>query len=68
VTTDRRCGTNKGYFAHRRRDEDPCAACRQAHYEYQADGNAARSRALTRLAKEYPDRFREIFAEELSAA
>lgn len=68
MTADRRCGSNKGYFAHRRRGEEPCTACRQAHYDYQAESNAARSRALTRLAKEYPDRFREIFAEEQSAA
>jgi hypothetical protein len=68
MSADPRCGSNRGYFAHRRRNEDPCANCRAAHYDYQGAANAARSRALTRLANEFPDRFRELFAEERGAA
>lgn len=65
---DARCGSNRGYFAHRRRNEDACDACKDAHYDYQAANNSARSRALTRLAKEFPDRFRELYTDERGAA
>lgn len=27
------CGTDSGYFSHRRRNEDPCTQCRLAHNE-----------------------------------
>lgn len=68
MSADLRCGSNRGYFAHRRRDEDACEACKAAHYADQAVTAAARTRALARLAKEFPSRFREIYAEERSAA
>jgi hypothetical protein len=79
ATTDA-CGTDKGYQRHRRRGQEPCESCRQAHRQYMADFRAgrahdahgresararARSRALWRLANEYPDQYAAIYLEEL---
>jgi hypothetical protein len=64
---DARCGSNRGYFAHRRRHEAVCGDCKAAHYAYQGVLNAARTRALARLAREYPERFHELYAEEKPA-
>lgn len=33
--TDPRCGSDRGYQAHRRRNEVPCRACCDAHAEYE---------------------------------
>jgi hypothetical protein len=62
-----------------RRGERACDACRanaaakqrarRADPEIQADErhrNKARERAVWRLAKEYPQRFRELFIEEVT--
>jgi hypothetical protein len=71
-------GTDSGYQAHKRRGEDPCPACRaarnaymvryrathEADYEQEKRLNAARSRALWRLANAHPDEFRAYFDEE----
>jgi hypothetical protein len=59
------CGSRAGYFRHRRAGEETCRACRDAEYAANADRNAARQRAYARLAKEQPDRWRELYAEEL---
>lgn len=63
-TGDRRCGTNAGYFRHRRARETACDPCMSAHRQLDADRNAARQRAATRLAAEFPRRWRELYAEE----
>lgn len=73
------CGSRAGYERHRRAKEDACRACRDAYAawyrEYRADNpdqrerelmrNAARGRAVWRLAAEYPERFRQLANEEL---
>lgn len=67
-------GTVTGYKQHVKRSETPCQPCRdanaammrehrQGNKTYQA-ANAARHRALERLAREYPERFQEIHAAE----
>jgi hypothetical protein len=74
------CGTTAGYHRHIRNGEEACQSCRDAwaayHRKYRTQPeqqrkalarNAARTRALNRLAKEYPDRFRELVAEETRA-
>ena len=68
MNADARCGSNRGYFAHRRRSEDACDACRAAHYEDTAARAAVRAKALRRLAAEYPERFSQILDEERRAA
>lgn len=76
-THDERCGTNAGYEAHRRRGEDPCDQCRDAHntymsgyhreYRAQAPTYAGtRRRALERLAELHPADFRRLLAEEVA--
>lgn len=40
-----RCGQDKGYYAHRRRGENPCLACCDAHNE----------RNKQRVAHEHPE-------------
>ena len=71
-------GTNAGYLAHRRAREEACAPCREAARVYQADyraarpaqrrfnaaQNAARGRALRRLAARHPEEFRKLFEKE----
>jgi hypothetical protein len=66
---------------HKRAGEDPCAACVEANrayfrawrkthpnvYSRLFSRGAARNRALTRLAREQPARFRELYADELGA-
>jgi WhiB family transcriptional regulator, redox-sensing transcriptional regulator len=42
-TADERCGTNAGRVAHNRRDEVPCAACRQGMADYRAERRAVTS-------------------------
>lgn len=75
---DERHGTYAGYQRHRNDGEDPCGLCREANAAYQRDirgrspdlaqrgrdASNARSRALTRLANEYEQRFRELYDEE----
>jgi hypothetical protein len=72
------CGTHPGYQAHRKRGEDACEACKAANREYMNDWMARnpekraaykqkaviRDRALERLAREYPERFMELYFEE----
>jgi hypothetical protein len=62
-----RCGTLAGYDRHRRAGEATCAACKDAKAIYNYDRTTARNRALKRLAAEYPERFRELLAEEHEA-
>lgn len=73
------CGTASGYRAHRRRGEQACPACKAAaaeatrslraskpeYAQSQSADHRARWRAWSRLAKEFPDRFRELLGEEL---
>jgi hypothetical protein len=67
------CGTYLGYLAHHRRSETACAPCKQANSEYHKQRrtdpavrerdwrrNAVYSKALWRLAREYPKRFTEL--------
>lgn len=74
------CGSRKGYARHTAANETPCDPCAMAAREYarsyraqtpeymarNASKNSARTRAKTRLAREYPARFLEIFEEELA--
>lgn len=76
----RTCGTYAGYQHHKKIGEKPCQPCLDANAEYtrewrarspeiRAKGNretAARSRALWRLAREHPKRFKKLFAEEMA--
>jgi hypothetical protein len=59
------CGTNAGYFRHRRAGQETCGPCRSAHRRLDSDRNAARQKAASRLAAEHPERWRELYAEEL---
>lgn len=59
------CGTNAGYNRHVRAKEPTCTPCREAHAIYNAGMTAARTRALTRLSHEFPERFRLLYSEEL---
>lgn len=36
------CGTAAAYWRHRRRDEEPCGSCRDAHREYRRRGTGQR--------------------------
>lgn len=70
-------GTYSGYQLHNRKGERPCDPCREARNAYcrerrkdpavvereTADRNA-RYRALSRLAVEFPARYRQLLAEE----
>ena len=73
---DERCGTYAGVQQHRKRREPACDLCRQAARDYMRglrtrEGpsrdrwwNKTRGAALERLAKEYPERFAQLLAEE----
>jgi hypothetical protein len=63
TTNLRPCGTLAAFRRHQRRGEEPCEACRKAS---RASGNA-RQKALNRLAREYPQRFRELLRDEQDA-
>lgn len=76
---DPRCGTPAGYQAHQKRTEDPCAKCRRARADYikqrrqdpkiralEVRREAARQRALSRLARIHPALYANLYAEELS--
>jgi len=39
------CGTDSGYFRHRRYDETPCHDCREAHCDAEADRRHRKARA-----------------------
>jgi hypothetical protein len=72
------CGTDAGYQRHLRHGEQPCEPCKAATtakqrefrrnnpdaYQREKDRNAARGRALERLADEYPERFGVLLDEE----
>jgi hypothetical protein len=74
-------GTYAAYQRHKREGVPPCEQCRQANTRYQRRflafrpevreaGRARhreRSRALERLAREYPKRFQELVEEERAA-
>lgn len=74
------CGTRKGYARHTGANEEPCEPCATAAREYarsyrarspkymerNSKRGAARSRAKTRLAKEYPARYLQLLDEELA--
>jgi len=72
------CGTVAAYQRHRRRGEAACGLCAEANRQKsrarRADPelrveevarNLARTRALWRLANEYPERFRALSTDEL---
>lgn len=72
-------GSYAGWNRHVKADEKPCAPCIRAQTEYLNNYRAAhpeygtknrkralaRSRALTRLMREYPAQFRKLYNEEL---
>lgn len=70
------CGTAAGYIRHVRAGEKACEECRAAHTLYvrlwRARGgmkntreqSSARQRALSRLARMYPNHYRALYAEE----
>jgi hypothetical protein len=74
------CGTDAGYQRHRVRGQEPCELCREAHAAYFRHrrresprlaaairrSNRARSRALWRLADEYPERFQQLYDDEMA--
>lgn len=74
-------GTIAAVTRHRRAGETPCEPCKVAWNTYQREYKAAhpenrpreleyqaaRSRALQRLRREFPRRFNELFAEEKRA-
>jgi hypothetical protein len=76
------CGTQAGYQQHRRLSQTACEPCKAAAREYMRDYNqrnpakktqyktsaAVRDSALERLAREYPERFTELYYEEEQAA
>ena len=74
------CGTTSGYSGHKRRGEDACAPCLAAIRDYQRtyrrgkgqaatrrvkEREAARDRALRRLAALYPAQLEALLAEEM---
>lgn len=73
------CGTYGGYQRHTRTGERPCEPCREANRAYMAAyrntnpayaalnaaQNAARSRALWRLADRYPRVFQRFYEAEM---
>ena len=64
------CGPDTGYKAHRLRNEDACGPCKTAHaiYEYGTTSRrayqAARQRALSRLASNHREEYVALLAEE----
>jgi len=73
------CGTDTAYQRHHRRREQVCEPCRLAHLakmrewrqraginDAQRAESAARGRAKSRLAAEYPARFAALYVEELA--
>lgn len=69
------CGTYAGYQRHVRRQETPCASCRQANRDYHNQYRQgkppayvnyvlARDRALIALARRYPDEYDELYYAE----
>lgn len=66
------CGTKGGYDRHRRNDEEPDEACRQAHnqavnaHRNKKGYNRARSRALNRLSRLHPEDFQRLYTDELA--
>lgn len=74
-------GTSKGYQHHRRADEEACPSCKAANATYNRErrkdptkrrgekvGSSARHKALVRLSHEHPERYRQLFIEELIKA
>lgn len=75
-----KCGTHAGWNVHTKRREKPCDECRAARAAYMREYRrrnpecraregrlaAARTRALSRLVDEHPDRYRELYAEEVA--
>ncbi len=73
------CGSYAGAQVHRKRGEPPCDPCRQAAAEYMREyrashpkiysrerrRNAARSRALWRLAARHVEEFQVLYLSEL---
>lgn len=76
------CGTYAAYQRHVKRGEVPDAECREANREYkrqwrannpartagQGKKNNAMSRALWRLAREFPTRYQQLYREEVRDA
>jgi hypothetical protein len=77
VVTGTEHGTDAGYQRHMRRAESPCEECRAARRDYMRDLRVrnpqiqaahkrymrARNRALEQLAREHPERFRQLLDE-----
>lgn len=72
------CGSTRGYYRHRAEGTETCQDCRDAWTAYnrgrarspdsverEKKAHAARERARVRLAREYPERYRELVNEEL---
>lgn len=60
------CGTVAAYVRHKRAGEEPCDACREAYNAGHVPRAKARSRALGRLARMFPQQYAALFAEELA--
>lgn len=71
------CGTEQGCKLHRRHGEPNCDMCSEAHRERAKEYRArpevkehhrvmkrAETRAVARLKKAFPDKYREFFEEE----
>lgn len=75
------CGTYAGWNRHQKAKTKPCEPCRLAQREYMrayraknpdyvdrvVNQSAARSRALTRLAQQFPRQFGKLYREELKS-
>ena len=58
------CGTRNGYKAHRRRGEDACLPCRDAHNTHMSNYRRARTRAISRLIACHQGEYARYLAEE----
>lgn len=66
-------GTRPGYYAHRRREEDPCGPCREAINDYMREyrskngrSNRDKERDQRRAMAELKDRHRSEYEQILS--
>ena len=82
TVTETACGTYAGYQTHKRRNTEPCAACRRANRDYQRAHRAssqqrrdkdyayttARTRAIARLIALHPAQWEALLADERARA
>jgi len=78
ATSVQPCGTYAAYQRHNLHNEQVCDECRAANAEYKArwrekpgirdkerERRYARARAMARLAKEFPVRYRALYEQEM---